>query len=136
MKLKILKSIRTNNFNDIYLVDKIQRIWREASTHLPQEKVATYGVYHKYNSNYKGDYTLSISIEGNSNSNNSDITLNIPDDTKYKQFQVDCKDELGVINTWKKIWDLEENGELNRAYSYDFEKYFPDGKIEIYIALA
>ncbi|MED4285207.1 effector binding domain-containing protein [Priestia megaterium] len=133
MKLKILKSIRTNNFNDIYLVDKIQRIWREASIHFPKEKVATYGVYHKYSSNYKGDYTLSIAIEGDSNT--SETTLTIPDDTKYKQFQVDLKDELGVINTWKKIWELEEKGELMRAYTYDFEKYDPNGKIEIFIAI-
>ena len=133
MKLKILKSICTNNFNDIYLVDKIQRIWREASIHFPKNKVATYGVYHKYSSNYKGDYTLSIAIEGDSN--NSETTLTIPDDTKYEQFQVDLKDELGVINTWKKIWELEEKGKLKRAYTYDFEKYDPNGKIEIFIAI-
>jgi len=134
LKLKILKSIRTNNFNDIYLKDKIQRIWREASIHFPKDKVATYGVYHKYSSNYKGDYTLSIAIADNSN--NSETTLTIPDDTKYKQFQVDPKDELGVINTWKKIWELEETGNLKRAYTYDFEKYDPSGKIEIFIATA
>jgi predicted transcriptional regulator YdeE len=115
-------------------VDKIQRIWREASIHFPQKKVATYGVYHKYSSNYKGDYTLSIAIADDSD--NKETTLTIPDDTKYKQFQVDLKDELGVINTWKKIWELEEKGELKRAYTYDFEKYNPNGEIEIFIAIA
>jgi len=134
LELKILKSIRTNNFNDIYIVDKIKRIWREASIYLPKEKVNTYGVYHKYKSNYKGDYTLSIAIEGVNN--NSEGNLTIPEDANYRVFQVDPKDELGVINAWKEIWELEDQGDLKRAYTYDFEKYLPDGKIEIYIALA
>ena len=134
LELKVLKSIRTNNFNDIYIVDKIKRIWREAPIHLSKEKVNTYGVYHKYSSNYKGDYTLSIAVEDANN--DTEVKLTIPEDTKYKIFQVDPKDELGVINVWKEIWELEDKGNLKRAYTYDFEKYLPNGKVEIYIALA
>ena len=44
-------------------------------------------------------------------------------------------DEQGIFKTWKKIWDQEDSGLLERAYTYDFEKYTPNGEIEIYIAI-
>jgi predicted transcriptional regulator YdeE len=48
---------------------------------------------------------------------------------------VDSSDEFGILNVWKEIWGREEKGILDRAYTYDFEKYYPDGQIEIYIAI-
>lgn len=62
MKLTIISSVRTNNFNDDRLVEKIAGLWKEASIHLTQDQII-YGVYHNYESDYKGDYTLSIAIE-------------------------------------------------------------------------
>lgn len=38
-------------------------------------------------------------------------------------------------NTWKQIWEQENAGVLDRAYTYDFEKYYPSGKVEIHIAI-
>ncbi|MEN1969208.1 hypothetical protein WMZ97_14175 [Lentibacillus sp. N15] len=52
-----------------------------------------------------------------------------------KSLKLDTKDEQGILNTWSKIWEQEESGALERAYSYDFEKYYPNGEIEIHIAL-
>jgi predicted transcriptional regulator YdeE len=43
-------------------------------------------------------------------------------------------DEQVIFKTWK-IWDQEDSGLLERAYTYDFEKYTPNGEIEIYIAI-
>ncbi|MGG0412250.1 hypothetical protein [Peribacillus simplex] len=43
------------------------------------------------------------------------------------------KQELG--ETWKEIWQLEEEKKLHRKYSLDFEKYYPDGKVEIHIEI-
>ncbi|MFS0647164.1 hypothetical protein [Siminovitchia sp. 179-K 8D1 HS] len=39
------------------------------------------------------------------------------------------------MKTWKRIWELEEAGLLERVYTYDFEKYLPNGEIEIHIAI-
>ncbi|MCM3601080.1 effector binding domain-containing protein [Robertmurraya korlensis] len=61
--------------------------------------------------------------------------MELPKHTKYEIFKVDRGDAQGVVNTWRKIWERENAGTLARAYSYDFEKYDPDGEIEIYIAL-
>ncbi|MFT4417024.1 GyrI-like domain-containing protein [Fredinandcohnia humi] len=131
MKLKHFNSVRTNNFNDDLLIQKISGLWQEASSRLTNPEIIIYGVYHEYESNYKGNYTLSIAVEDN----NSEPSLEIPDNATYEIFKVDTTNENGVVNTWKKIWELEDQGTLKRAYTYDFEKYVPNGEIEIHIAI-
>ncbi|WP_330219505.1 GyrI-like domain-containing protein [Peribacillus muralis] len=91
----------------------------------------TYAVYHNYESDYKGDYSLSITVEDNDGLH----SLEIPNFAKYDVFSVDTTVEHGVLNTWKAIWAREDAGTLERAYSFDFEKYYPNGEIEVYIAL-
>lgn len=130
MKLTILGQVRTNNFNDSLLMQKITGLWEEASQHLTSDRVA-YGVYHDYESDYRGDYTLSIAVEAG----NSGPALELPDHTHYKIFRVDPADEYGVVNAWKQIWELEQTGELKRAYTFDYEKYDTNGNIEVYIAI-
>lgn len=131
MKLKIINSVQTNNFSDDLLMQKIIGLWEEASNRLTNQEIITYGVYHKYESDYKGDYTLSIAIEDN----DGETSLEIPNNTRYEIFNVDPTEEQGVINTWRRIWERENANTLVRAYSFDFEKYYPNGEIEIYIAL-
>ncbi len=63
------------------------------------------------------------------------LLIEIPSNTKYKVFQVDKTDEQSIFKTWCKIWKQEETGLLERAYTYDFEKYSPNGEIEIHIAI-
>src|SRR5699024_1704478 len=89
-----------------------------------------YGLYHEYESDYKGDYTLCVAVEGRDKS-----SVAIPDDTKYEVFKVNTNDEQGIFNTWNEIWKKEDENQLNRAYTYDFEKYYPDENIDIYIAV-
>ena len=131
MKLTIINGVRTNNFNDNLLMQKITGLWKEASDHLTNQDFIVYGVYHDYESDYKGDYTLSIAMEDSK----SEPSLEIPNNAKYEVFNVDTSEEQGIINTWKKIWERENLGTLNREYTYDFEKYYPNGDIEIYIAI-
>lgn len=130
MKLKVINSVRTNNFKDDQILEKITGLWANASSQLNNEKI-TYGVYHDYESDYKGDYSLSIAIEEDTPAS----SLEIPDETKYEVSHVNSADEHGVINTWKEIWKREDSGTLARTYTYDFEKYLPNGAIEIYIAI-
>jgi len=131
MKLTIINGVRTNNFNDNLLMQKITGLWKEASNRLTNQDSIIYGVYHDYESDYKGDYTLSIATEDKK----SEPSLEIPNNAKYEIFNVDTAEEQGIINTWKKIWERENSGTLNRAYTYDFEKYYRNGEIEIYIAI-
>jgi len=105
-------------------------MWKKASTVLSDKDENVYGLYHEYESDYKGDYTLCVAIEGRDES-----SVAIPDDTKYEVFKVNTNDEQGIFNTWNEIWKKEDENELKRAYTYDFEKYYPDGSIAIYIAI-
>ena len=40
-----------------------------------------------------------------------------------------------LSETWASIENRSKQGLLKRAYTLDFEKYLPDGKVEIYIAV-
>ena len=82
-----------------------------------------YGLYHEYESDYKGDYTLCVIVEGKGESSKI-----IPDDTNYEIFKVEANDEQGIFNTWSEIWKKEDEGQLRRAYTFD-------GNIDIYIAV-
>ncbi len=130
MNLTILNSIRTNNFNDQNIMQKISKMWSEASNLLNSRDKVLYGLYYNYENDYKGDYTLSVAIEDIEN----ESSISIPN-TPYKIFKVESSDEFGILNTWKEIWRLEEKGILETAYLYDFEKYDPNGQIEIHIAI-
>ncbi|MFU0790456.1 MAG: effector binding domain-containing protein [Virgibacillus proomii] len=134
MKLNLLRSIRTNNFNDNQLIKKMEHMWKEASSKLKHHKGNVYGVYYDYESNYKGDYSLGVAINDRDSNVDNRMIMEIPD-VKYKIFDVDTTDELGIMKAWSKIWELEESGSLKRAYTYDYEKYDPNGNIEIYIAV-
>ncbi|MBU5466205.1 effector binding domain-containing protein [Virgibacillus sp. MSJ-26] len=130
MHLKIIHSIRANNFNDEHVMQKINDMWKNASPELSEHKDNIYGLYHEYESDYKGDYTLSVAIEGTNVS-----SIKIPNYTTYEVFKVETDSKQGIFNTWSDIWNMEKEGQLERAYTYDFEKYKPDGDIEIYIAV-
>lgn len=130
MDLRIINSVRTNNFNDDRMMEKIAGLWKEASNHLSQDMII-YGLYHDYENDYRGDYTLSIAIE----ESKGKPSLKIPKDGNYEIFNVDTTDDQGTVNTWKTIWERENSSTLKRAYTYDFEKYYPNGEIEIYIAI-
>ena len=90
-----------------------------------------YGIYFNYAANYQADYDFAIASEA---ALETDIPLiEIEDLSFYEVFR--CKvDE--IYQTWQLIWKKEQQGLLKRAYSVDFEKYHPDGLVEIYIAIA
>ena len=130
IKLSIINSIQTNNFKDVRLLKKISALWEEAREHLTEEEI-TYGLYHEYESDYKGDYTLSVATEVD-----ADETIEIPQEEKYLIFKVDASQgEQGIFTTWRTIWRQEDEGEIERAYTIDYEKYYPNGEIEIHIAI-
>ena len=131
IKIKVLGQLRTNNFKDENVVEKIKKLWGTVLEKIKDKgNITLYGVYTEYESNYRGDYTLFIGSE----EVESKEQLIIEED-KFHIFNVDISKENGIAETWQKIWDLEKDKKINRAYTVDFEKYYPDGKIEIYIAL-
>lgn len=84
MKLNLLQSIRTNNFNDNQLIEKMERMWKEASSKLKHHKGNVYGVYYDYESNYKGDYSLGVAINDSDSKVVTQKIMEVPDENiKY-----------------------------------------------------
>ncbi|MCM3042698.1 effector binding domain-containing protein [Paenibacillus motobuensis] len=130
MELYILESTRTNNFKDPDMYSKITGIWQNIQGRPEVANTVIYGVYHNYESNYKGDYDLSIATSSFTTTKKLTVA-----EQGYKIFKVDRSKENGVFETWQRIWALEESGELDRAYTFDYEKYDVNGQIEIFIAV-
>ncbi|WP_130891137.1 hypothetical protein LIY46_03535 [Fusobacterium varium] len=130
-KVCVLSEKRLNNFKDPDITNKIQKLWYETSMKFPEkDEINKYAVYSEYESDYKGDYTLFIGAD-NIDSHKEIII----EEENYQVFSVDILSTDGIVKTWEKIWELEEKGLLNRAYTVDYEKYYPDGRVEIFIAL-
>lgn len=128
MQLKRLLEIRTNNFTDPMMEEKFKLLWHNVSDSIP-EKTTMYSVFSDYATDYMGDYTAAVFIE------DEQAELEIPLHTKYEVFSVDATDKNGVADMWQRIWEQEDLGKINRAYTYDYEKYNSNGEISIHVAI-
>ena len=131
MKLFLLDEIRTNNVTDQEVMSKIGEVWEKMESHPIDPQKNKYGIYFKYASNYKGDYSMATGTEYLETEN----ILETKSDTKYKVFPVNMKRNDPILLMWQKIWEMEDNGQLSRAYKVDFEKYLPNGEVDIYISV-
>ena len=132
MKFSILDSVKTNNFTDPKIEQKITTMWEKHSKDV-KEIFEAGGiiscVYHDYQSNYKGDYIVSLCKENNVTGTFDTSGYN------WKEYIVDNNDPFGINNTWKRIWSEEETNEIDRVYDFDFEQYKLDGEVRIFIAI-
>ncbi len=130
--LYIIDSIETNNFSDPNIIKKIQNIWKKSHHKLSGYSGNIYGIYHKYASDYKGDYTLSIATDMPYLTNAKEPLIA---KGTYSIFKV--KDNLheNIFAQWQNIWQLEEEKKIHRTYTLDFERYSPNGNIEIFISI-
>ena len=128
MVLKLYPIVQQRLNNNI-ANEIISTLWQNNFDKLPQGHCC-YSIYFNYATNYQADYDFAIASEVVSE---TDIpVIEIEDLSCYEVFR--CKvDE--IYQTWQLIWKKEQQGLLKRAYSVDFEKYHPDGLVEIYIAV-
>ncbi|WP_118859376.1 GyrI-like domain-containing protein [Haemophilus haemolyticus] len=123
-----LATIRTHNTKE-NPAEKIGQLWQNNFAKLHQNE-SYYGVYLNYESDFTGYYDVAVAQE--SKPEGSFSTIEIEDLTWYEIFPTTC--EL-VVQTWQRIWNKEKQGLLKRAYKVDFEKYYPNGKVDIYISI-
>ncbi|WP_086349065.1 GyrI-like domain-containing protein [Candidatus Enterococcus clewellii] len=132
MNVYEIGSIRTNNFT-ADMGEKIGGLWQQVMPDI-QGIAPIYAIYHEYESNYTGDYTLSLAVEPAKSENILEL-----DEGQYRIFPVEQTPEdpsrNNVAETWQKIWQLEESGSLNRRYEKDYEKYAADGTVAIHIGI-
>ena len=137
-------SVRTTNQNNQSAQD-IGKLWGQFYADKLFDKIPNklsndiYSIYTDYKSDFTEDYTTIIGLQVNS-------LDTIPEGLTGRQFLADtfvqfiAKGQMpkAVLDTWTNIW--EQDKELNRKYSYDFEIYGDksqsgeNSEVEIYIA--
>ena len=123
-----LATIRTHNIKE-NTAEKIGQLWQNNFAKLTKNE-PYYGVYLNYESDFTGYYDVAVAQE--SKPEGSSSTIEIEDLTWYEIFPTTCE---SVVQTWQRIWNKEKQGLLKRAYKVDFEKYYPNGKVDIYISI-
>jgi len=127
-----LATIRTHNTKE-NPAEKIGRLWQNNFVKLPQNE-PYYGVYLNYESDFTGyyDVAVAVAVAQESKPEGNFSTIEIEDLTWYEIFPTTYE---SVVQTWQRIWNKEKQGLLKRAYKVDFEKYYPNGKVDIYISI-
>ena len=121
-------TIRTHNIKE-NTAEKIGQLWQNNFAKLTKNE-PYYGIYLNYESDFTGYYDVAVAQE--SKPEDSSSTIEIEDLTWYEIFPTTGK---SVVQTWQHIWNKEKQGLLKRAYKVDFEKYYPNGKVDIYISI-
>ena len=128
MALKLYPIVQQRLNNNI-ADEIIPPLWQNNLDKLPQGHYC-YSIYFNYATNYQADYDFAIASEVVLE---TDIpVIEIEDLSFYEIFRCNVDE---IYQTWQLIWEKEQQGLLKRAYSVDFEKYHPDGLVEIYIAV-
>ena len=128
MALKLYPIVQQRLNNNI-ANEIISTLWQNNFDKLPQGHCC-YSIYFNYATNYQADYDFAIASEVVLE---TDIpVIEIEDLSFYEVFRCNIDE---IYQTWQLIWEKEQQGLLKRAYSVDFEKYHPDGLVEIYIAV-
>ncbi|GJJ79711.1 AraC family transcriptional regulator [Pasteurella canis] len=125
----ILYPLVQKRLNNKIANEVIPSLWQENAKLLPQNAYC-YGVYFNYESDNQADYDFAIATEQEMKT--TVPYIEIEDLSFYEVFR--CKvDE--IYQTWQLIWKKEQQGLLKRAYTVDFEKYYPDNSVAIYISV-
>ncbi|WP_101774854.1 GyrI-like domain-containing protein [Pasteurella oralis] len=125
----ILYPIAQQRLNNEIANDIIPISWQNNLELLPQDQYC-YGVYFNYAADYQADYDFAIATEKAIKTNFP--VIEIEDLSFYEIFR--CKADE-VHQTWQLIWKKEQQGLLKRAYHVDFERYAPNGAVEIHISV-
>lgn len=134
-------NIRTNN-NDPNMGKDIGELWQKFFEQgffaNIKNKVndRAIGLYSNYESDYNGDYDMSVACEVSEVSNlQKDTIIKTISSGKYAKFIVKGHMQKAVYEFWQELWSMN----LDRAYTYDFEEYVNaevnNAEIHIYIAL-
>lgn len=97
-----------------------------------------YGVYTSYESDYTGYFDVSAAVEQRDHScheaNIQTITLQ---EGQYLKFLPKTEGENQILKLWEEVWKFfsDEQQELTRAYTTDYEVYYPNQEVELYIAI-
>ena len=111
-----------NKFMEKDFIESLQKIAKNP---------INYVVYTNYEKDFsEGNYDVYVGMETENSENNFENIL--VDWEKFEIFEFEYTSPESVFDAWKTIW---ENKDLNRAYTYDIEEYYEEGKFRIYISV-
>jgi transcription activator effector binding protein len=111
-----------NKFMEKDFIESLQKIAKNP---------INYAVYTNYEKDFsEGNYDVYVGREIENSENNFENIL--VDWEKFEVFEFEYTSPESVFEAWKTIW---ENKNLNRAYTYDIEEYYEEGKFRIYISV-
>ena len=111
-----------NKFMEKDFIESLQKIAKNP---------INYAVYTNYEKDFsEGNYDVYVGMETENSGNNFENIL--VDWEKFEVFEFEYTSPESVFEAWKTIW---ENKNINRAYTYDIEEYYEEGKFRIYISV-
>lgn len=111
-----------NKFMEKDFIESLQKIAKNP---------INYAVYTNYEKDFsEGNYDVYVGRETENSENNFENIL--VDWEKFEIFEFEYTSPESVFEAWKTIW---ENKNINRAYTYDIEEYYAEGKFRIYISV-
>lgn len=94
-------------------------------------------LYSHYASDEHGEYDflLGAKVDGVSSAPEGLVVKNTPT-SRFAVFRAEPGPPPKVVpDLWRKIWAEPRTATYSRSYRGDFERYKPDGSVEIYIAV-
>jgi predicted transcriptional regulator YdeE len=140
---------RTDNAKESTANGIIPKQWQKffsegMAARIPNTTGSTfYGVYSDYASDHNGEYTYAVgqAVKDGTAAPSGMVVIRVPAG-QYAVFTTEVGTFSKVIpDAWQRIFKLEEEGKLKRAYKTDFEIYDQraqnpqNGQIEIYIGM-
>ena len=124
--------LRTSNAREMTGQGVIGQLWSKVKPDLGPPVA----VYSDYESDKDGEYNYMLGIKATGNDSPSPgfsrRTIEAGDYVCLKSEGPIAPDV--VVGLWRRIWDLEQTGELARAYRTDFEIYTANG-MELYVGV-
>jgi len=143
LKAKKIKgfSISTNNANEMNPeIAKIGRLWQKFDDAVAvdyQHGDRVYGVYHNYESDASGEFSVTAGFDGDEELSKERLEHVDIQAGNYLVFSATGEMPQIVIDTWIEIWGYfsSEACKHTRLFTTDFECYKSQNEIEIHIAV-
>ena len=143
LKAKTIKglSIRTNNADEMNPeTAKIGHLYQKFDDTVAvdyQHGDRVYGVYHHYESDASGDFSVTAGFDGDEKLSKEKLELIELQAGNYLVFDATGEMPQTVIDTWMTIWDYfsSEVCEHTRLFTTDFEFYKSQNEVAIHIAV-
>ena len=132
-------SVRTKNEEEFNpQIARLPHLWEQFlhSKIRAQQDSPVYGVYHHYESDSSGYYTVTAGIEIANESKATHLDTVTIKAGNYLVFEAIGPNPSAIINAWQTIWKyFNEKPKYQRTYFIDFELYKTPRESAVYIGI-